>query len=653
MSSASAGDVPCGGSVAPRVSSLQSFWSSFHPLLSRLSPFCLDGVLDIITRNMLGRLLAPKDRSGGLLYKQTTELVALSNGCAHPELIYGARQTTTGTTLDIGTRVVAEIDLAAIVHNTREIQKRAIKSHCNLFAIVKANAYGHGAVAVAHTLACCNKIDAFGVATLAEAIELRESGLPASVRILVLGASIDVSEWIHYAEHDLDIMVSSAEAAEELIQWTTAEALAGRLKRPIRAHVMLNTGMSRIGLATFSRDVLPSSADVPSATPSRAPSAPGLHAERAAAVVQKIHDASDAALEFVAICSHMSEAKAGSDFAIQQFQRLASVVHAVRALGIAVPMIHAENSESLLADCVPDCEFIKLLHGNPPGRPHTVGYARSGGGIYGQRTFDYLKPAITLKAQVRHVHVAKKNVPVGYDRAWSAPEDSIIATLAVGFADGYSRENSNAGSYGKAAKVGVRGQLCDIAGKVCMDMLMVVCCPGSTMDASPIQTGDYAVLYGAGGPSLAEHAANLGTALSDVTCDLSQRVRRSYVNVPVPPATLRKRGAAAKPSSLPLRGIGLSKSVDFLSLAPSPVRGLSAIPEASMAVQLEPDIPTRGAQTASEEPPELLELRRIQEQLKAAEASARYAQIGVLVLGVAMLGVAVGVGVARGQGRRG
>ena len=72
-----------------------------------------------------------------------------------------------------------------------------------------------------------------------------------------------------------------------------------------------------------------------------------------------------------------------------------------------------------------------------------------------------------------------------------------------------------------------------------------------------------------------------------------------------------------------------------------------------MAVQLEPDITTRGAQTASEEPPELLELRRIQEQLKAAEASARYAQIGVLVLGVAMLGVAVGVGVARGQGRRG
>ena len=314
-------------------------------------------------------------------------------------------------------------------------------------------------------------------------------------------------------------------------------------------------------------------------------------------------------------------------------------------------MIHAENSESLLADCVPDGEFIKLLRGNPPGRPHTVGYARSGGGIYGQRAFDYLKPAITLKAQVRHVHVAKKNVPVGYDRAWSAPEDSIIATLAVGFADGYSRENSNAGSYGKAAKVGVRGQLCDIAGKVCMDMLMVVCCAGSTMDASPVQIGDYAVLYGSGGPSLADHAANLGTALSDVTCDLSQRVQRSYVNVPVPPAALRKRGAAAKQPSLPLRGTGLSKSVDFLSVALGPARGLSTIPEAIMAVQPETASPKRGEQTAREEPPELLELRRMQEQLKSAEASARYAQVGVLVLGVTMLGFAVGLGMARGQGR--
>ena len=243
-------------------------------------------------------------------------------------------------------------------------------------------------------------------------------------------------------------------------------------------------------------------------------------------------------------------------------------------------------------------------------------------------------------------------VPVGYDRAWSAPQDSVIATLAVGFADGYSRENSNAGTYGKAAKVGIRGKLCDIAGKVCMDMLMVVCCSSSTLNDSPIQTGDYAILYGTGGPSLSEHAANLGTALSDVTCDLSRRVRRSYVNVPVPPSALRKPGMAAKQSNLPARGIGLSKSVDGLRVRMSTPPGLSAIPEISTLVPPVPDsIPNPNReQSTQDEPPELHELQRMQQQLKDAEAAARYAQIGVLVLGVAMV-AAVSFGLGRGHGR--
>jgi hypothetical protein len=92
----------------------------------------------------------------------------------------------------------------------------------------------------------------------------------------------------------------------------------------------------------------------------------------------------------------------------------------VRRLGVAVPCIHLENSESLLADCIPDEEFRKLLHGNTPGMPPTIGYARSGGGMYGQRNHDFLKPAITVRAQIRHVHVADKGVPVGYDRSWVA-----------------------------------------------------------------------------------------------------------------------------------------------------------------------------------------------------------------------------------------
>merc|ERR1719420_1699926 len=135
-------------------------------------------------------------------------------------------------------------------------------------------------------------------------------------------------------------------------------------------------------------------------------------------------------------------------------------------------MIHVENSQALLDDAIPNDMVRDLLEG-PEGNCETVGYCRTGGGMYGQRNFDFLKPCITLKAQIRHTHIAPKGAPIGYDRSWVAPEDVKIATLAIGFADGYPRACSNAGSYGVAANIGVHGQHCQIAGKVCMDMMMV------------------------------------------------------------------------------------------------------------------------------------------------------------------------------------
>merc|ERR1719191_1500129 len=106
-------------------------------------------------------------------------------------------------------------------------------------------------------------------------------------------------------------------------------------------------------------------------------------------------------------------------------------------------MIHVENSQALLDECIPNEQVKSLLEG-ADGNYETQGYCRCGGGMYGQRNFDFLKPCITLKAQVRHVHTAPKGAPVGYDRSWVAPEDVVIATLGIGFADGYMRENSNA-----------------------------------------------------------------------------------------------------------------------------------------------------------------------------------------------------------------
>ena len=112
---------------------------------------------------------------------------------------------------------------------------------------------------------------------------------------------------------------------------------------------------------------------------------------------------------------------------------------------------------------------------------------------------------------------------VGYDRSWIAPRDCLIATLACGFADGYSRSHSSKGV------VGIRGKLYTVAGKVCMDMLMVDLGDPAGCD---VEVGDYATLFGEGGRSLRETAESLGTAQSDVTCPIARRAARRYVCAP-------------------------------------------------------------------------------------------------------------------------
>ena len=147
-------------------------------------------------------------------------------------------------------RVIAEIDLSAISHNVSHIQKMAAETNCKVIGVLKADAYGHGAAMVAQTLVAANRIDFFAVATVSEGIEIRQS-VPADTRVLVLGAT-DPSEWPAYSKYRLDMMINSGEMAAALLEWAAAARAKGALHDPIRVHVMLNTGMSRIGLETFS-----------------------------------------------------------------------------------------------------------------------------------------------------------------------------------------------------------------------------------------------------------------------------------------------------------------------------------------------------------------------------------------------------------------
>ena len=141
----------------------------------------------------------------------------------------------------VAPRTCAEIDVGALINNAKACREAAAKSGTRVMAVVKADAYGHGAAVVARVLHRHCGIDFFAVATLPEALELRAAGLSEGVRVLVLGASVP-SEWPVYARFDLELVVESKVTADRL-------AALQPPPKPIKAHVMLNTGMNRIGLS--------------------------------------------------------------------------------------------------------------------------------------------------------------------------------------------------------------------------------------------------------------------------------------------------------------------------------------------------------------------------------------------------------------------
>eukprot|EP00494_Astrolonche_serrata_P030282 UN30549 len=214
-------------------------------------------------------------------------------------------------------------------------------------------------------------------------------------------------------------MINSAETVNGLIEWDKQM----NNKIPIRCHVMLDTGMSRIGL-----DAVNSMEEHDSVNGQQV-TFEGVESNSAAKVIKQLDDCKN--LNFQAICTHMSTGD--TKYTSLQYDRLEETAKEVRELGVKIPMIHSENTISLISDLVPD-ERVKKLMGD-----ETKGYCRSGAGIYGQRESDKLKPVITLYTTVRHLHTVEAGTPVGYDRSWRAKEKSLIATLSCGFADGYNR----------------------------------------------------------------------------------------------------------------------------------------------------------------------------------------------------------------------
>lgn len=285
-------------------------------------------------------------------------------------------------------------------------------------------------------------------------------------------------------------------------------------RKRLRWHALVDSGMGRLGFKTDApKDTLRDTVDI----------------------LQELYRAEvheSAPIEFFGMCTHMADANATSTYTNSQIDRFVSLLKRVRAAGISVPSVSTDNSAALLTPNLTHFDPETILKQD---NVYTRGYVRTGGAIFGQRpAFSELKSPSTLIASVRHVAIIQKGGSVGYDQAYRAPYDVRIATLTIGFADGYPRELGNGNG-----KVAIRGAVFPVVGNVCMDMLMVELGPATeTTGIGPsVVVGDTAVLWGPyeddqgdGLVRLQDIAAKLKTTQSALTCGIDkERVSRLYV----------------------------------------------------------------------------------------------------------------------------
>lgn len=360
----------------------------------------------------------------------------------------------------------AIVDLDAITQNMRGIRNRV--GDRLVLAAVKANAYGHGVVPVSQHLERLGLADALGVATVPEGIELREAGV--SLPILKLSHCIAADELAAAVAHDITPTVVDA---------PTIDAVAAAGGR--RVHLKIDTGMRRIG-----------------ADP-----------HEAVELARRIDDAS---LELEGVFTHLpvSDSPAGDDFTRQQLATFHAAVDAVTASRGPVELVHASNSGAVLGHELDGLTMVRpgvIVYGYHPDAECVRSIT--------------LRPAMELHSQVSFVKRVEAGQSVGYGRTWMAPQDTWVATVPVGYADGYSRRMSNRG------RMVIDGRAYPVVGRVCMDQTMVDLGPGPTC----VRPGDNVVVLGAedaGGMGIEEAAGVMDTIPYEVTCLIAARATREH-----------------------------------------------------------------------------------------------------------------------------
>jgi len=372
------------------------------------------------------------------------------------------------SSLSSGRPTVAEIDLNALAFNYRELKKRIPKG-VKVLAVVKADAYGHGAIPVALKLEALG-VDYLGVAISDEGAELRRGGVKAP--ILVLGGIFegDVDKIFRY---HLTPVAFRMDSLKRLCRE------AERRRKKVRVHLKVDTGMGRLGVP------LPLWADF----------------------LKEIKDFST--LEIEGILSHFSMTEEEEGFTLQQWEEFQGAVRTAKELGISCKYLHMSSSAMLAASPTYSGNLVRpgiMLYGSYPSPSF--------------RTLVSLKPVMTLKTCIHFLKSVPPGSRISYGGTFVTRRESLIATLPIGYADGYRRHLSNRG------QVLIRGRRAPVVGKVCMDFIMV-----DVTDIPNVSVGDRVILMGGQGKdkiTAEEIAEKINSISYEVLCSIGKRVPRIY-----------------------------------------------------------------------------------------------------------------------------
>lgn len=366
----------------------------------------------------------------------------------------------------------AEIDLGAINHNLIQIRKH-IGRRPLIMAVVKANAYGHGIIAVAKSVLKEKTASCLGVAIVEEGIALRQNNIQAPVMVFTTPIEDQLRLFV---ANNLEVTLCSISVAEKL------NRIAGALGTRAVAHVKIDTGMGRIGIP------------------------PGGAVDFIRGVARMKN------LTLKGLYTHFATAdEKDLTFARKQFSEFTSVVSALQATGFNIPLVHCANSGAILQMPGSAMDMVRpgiMMYGHYPSR--------------GTRRTIPLKPAMSVFSRIGFMKTVERGTSVSYGRRYRAKSRTQIASVAIGYADGISRRLTN------RANALINGRRYPIVGTICMDQLMI-----DVGARANCRVGDAVTLMGKSGReeiSGWDISEALDTIPYEVCCAISERVPRAYVH---------------------------------------------------------------------------------------------------------------------------